>query len=238
MKTKLIGLALALGFLTSCEHESIKASNSISTTEYSFTGYNSLELSSDFEAFIEFSDTTERIEIEANENLQNKIIVSQEGSTLKIRLKNNISVRGNVTLKAYIKVPEISNFKISGDSSVEFENVLFSDNVSIEARGDSRVLGEIETTNLFLEISGDSSVDLYGISSSLNADLRGDSSLKDFDLAVEDLIIDLSGDSYANISVSKTIDIQASGDSELNYKGHATIINQRLRGDAKIRNRD
>ena len=240
MKSTLIhGLVLATVLLvSSCDTESIRVSDTISTRQYSFSNYEALELSGDFNAFITFSETEERIEIEANDNIQSKIRVSQDGNTLKIRLENNVALRGNATMNAYITTRNISRYRISGDSSVELENLLVANTVTVDVLGDSSFYGELDTNNLSVDVKGDSVIDVFGTAGTANVDLSGDSTIKDYDLAVEDLTIDMSGDSSAYLSVNGTIDIDASGDSALNYRGDAEIIRQRLSGDSRIQKRD
>ena len=204
MKSRVFfGLLATALLVSSCDTESIRASDEISTREYSFSDYSRLHVSGDFDAFVRFSDTEERIEIEANSNLQDKIAVSKDGSTLRIRLENNVSIRGNATMKAYITTRNISDYRVSGDSYVELENVLISDNVSVDVTGDSRFTGELETNSFFVDLKGDSEVDVFGTAGTLNADLSGDSELKDYDMSVENLILKLTGDSEAFLSVSE-----------------------------------
>ncbi|UJH67253.1 head GIN domain-containing protein [Allomuricauda sp. SCSIO 65647] len=239
MKSNVIfGLLATALLVSSCDTETIRVSDEVSIREYSLTDYSRLQVSGDFDAFVRFSDTEERIEIEANTNLHDKIVVSKDGNTLRIRLENNVNVRGNATMKAYITTRNIADYRVSGDSHVELENVLITDNVSIDVTGDSRFTGEMETNTLFVDLKGDSEVDIFGTTTRLDADLSGDSELKDYDMYVEDLVLKLTGDSEAYLSVSQTIDIDASGDSVLNYRGDAEIIRQRLSGDSKIQKRD
>ncbi|UOY06412.1 DUF2807 domain-containing protein [Muricauda sp. SCSIO 64092] len=240
MKSTLIhSLILATVLLvSSCDTESIRVSDTISTRQYSFSNYEALELSGDFNAFVTFSETEERIEIEANDNIQSKIRVSQDGNTLKIRLENNVALRGNATMNAYITTRNISRYRVSGDSSVELENLLVANTVTVDVLGDSRFYGEVDTNNLSVDVKGDSVIDVFGTAGTANVDLSGDSTIKDYDLVVEDLTIDMSGDSSAYLSVNGTIDIDASGDSALNYRGDAEIIRQRLTGDSRIQKRD
>jgi len=233
------GLLLATVFIvSSCDTESINASDTIASREFSFSGYEALQLSGDFNAFVQFSDTEERIEIQANDNIQDRIRISQEGSTLRIGLENNVTVRGNVTLNVFITTSNISRYRLTEDSSVELQNLLATETITLEALGDSSFFGEVNTSNFIVELSGDSSMDVFGTANNLNARLNGDSTLRDFDLDVEDLIIDLSGDSDAFLTVENTIDLEASGDSALNFSGGATIIRQRLTGDSRINRRD
>ncbi|AWX45542.1 hypothetical protein HME9304_02563 [Flagellimonas maritima] len=241
MKSKIIFnifLVAILTLLISCENESIRASNSVTTTAYSFSNYSALEIHGDFDAFVTFSDTEEAINIEANSNLQDKIVVSKSGNVLKIRLQDNLTISGNVTLKIYISTNNISRFEIFGDSSVTLENALIAENAEFNLFGDSQFLGEIALDRLSLNARGDSSVNLFGTVTSLDATLSGDSFLEDYDLIVDDLDIKLNGDSEAYLSVTNTIDMNASGDSELNYKGNAEIVRLQLSGDARISKRD
>ena len=234
----LFGLLATALLMSSCDTETIRASDEISTRQYSFTSYSGLQISADFDAFVHFSETEERIEIEANDNLHDKIVVSKDGNTLKIRLENKVNVRGNATMKAYITTRNIFDYRVSGDSYVELENLLVADNVSIDLSGDSRFTGEIEVNDLFVDLKGDSEIDVFGTASRLNADLSGDSELKDYDMYVEDLTLKLTGDSEAFLSVMGSIDVDASGDSVLNYRGEAEVVRQRLSGDSKVRKTD
>lgn len=239
MKSKLIyGLLATALLMSSCDIESIKVSDTLSTREYSFANYEALQISGDFNAFVTFSETEEHIEIEANENIQNKISVSKEGNTLRIGLENNINLRGNATLNAYITTNNISRYRISGDSFLELENELVAEKVTLDVLGDSRFFGEVDVNNLSADVRGDSVIDVFGSAKTVNVNLSGDSTFKDYDLEVEDLTLRLSGDSAAFLTVSETIDIDASGDSVLNYRGEGEVIRQRLSGDSRIIKRD
>nr|WP_299346352.1 head GIN domain-containing protein [Allomuricauda sp.] len=239
MKSRLIyGLIMATALImSSCDSESIRASNEISTVEYSFSGYSGLQVSSNFEAFVRFSNSEESIEIEANENLQDKIIVSKDGNTLRIRLKDNVGIRGNATLKAYITTTEISNFQTSGNSLIELENLLVTDNLNLLASGNSRFLGNVDVERLTADATGNSVLNVYGLAANINARLEGNSLMKDYDLFTENLTLSMSGGSEVFLSVSNTIDVDASGNSELNYKGNAEIVRERLSGNSKVRKR-
>lgn len=218
----------------SCISESIRVSGEVSTISYAFSDYDALEISNDFNAFIKFSDTEEKIEVEANDNLHQHIIIKMINGKLSIKLKNLINVRGKEVLNLYITTRKIIDFKASGDSNITLENELISPNINIEVTGDSNFAGAITTSNLKILARGDSKVDVYGNADDLNAILQGDSKLDDYDLLVKDLKIKLSGDSTAHLSVSESIDVDASGDSYLYYKGEATIIFERLTGGSRI----
>lgn len=236
MKTKSIVfvLVMTLGFLISCDHESIRASDEVSSLEYSIPDYSTLKVSNAFNANVTFSDTEESIRIEASENLHDRIIVQREGNSLIIKLKKFTNVRGNATLNAYIVTKGISNFDMTGASKLTLENPWNSLDGRIELSGASNFTGEVTVDRLNLDMGGASSLDIYGNANSLDAELSGSSDIRDFDLSVENLKMEMSGASQAFLSISESIDIRASGASSLKFKGDAKITYKRLSGASEI----
>lgn len=240
MKTKsiVIFLSLALAILTSCDHDTIRAEGEVTSLDYSIPEYSALRVSDAFNVYVSFSDTEESVRIDANDNLHDKIIVKRDGNTLVIRLKTFTNVRGNATLNAYISTKDIQRFDLGGASRVTLENEWNVRKGSLELSGASDFTGEIIADQLNIDMSGASNVDLFGRVIKVDADLSGSSDIKDYDLAVQNLRIDLSGASEAFMSVSESIDIEATGASVLNYKGDASITHKDLSGASEIKNKD
>lgn len=233
-----IGLILALGFLNSCDHDTIRASGEVTSLDYSITSYSELKVSDAFNTYVTFSETETSVRIEANDNLHDKVIVKKEGSTLVIRLEKYTSVRGNATMNAYIMTNDISTFGISGASRLTLENEWVVSEGRIDLSGASEFTGEVNAERLNLDATGASSLDLFGDVVWLNGQLKGSSSIQDYDLSVENLKIELSGASEAFFTVNETIDVTASGASFLNYKGNATVNNKILSGSSEVIHRN
>ncbi len=236
MKSKIIlGLLLASVILfSSCDNESIRASGEVTSREFSLANYTGLEVGGAFDVFVRFSPTEQSVVIEANENLQNRLVVQVVGNTLQIRPENNLSIRGNATLRALITTNDLSNINLSGATSLRMEDPWVLDNGDIRMSGASDLTGEIQASQMEIRTSGSSDTDIFGAVGDLRVDLSGSSSLMDFDLRVQRLNIDLSGSSDAFLSVEESIEIDASGSSNLTYRGNAEIIRQRLSGGSEI----
>ncbi len=240
MKTTkiIIGLILAIGFLNSCDHDTIRATGEVTSLDYSIPSYSELKVSDAFNVYVTFSETEESVRIEANDNLHDKIIVKREGNTLVIKLDKFTSVRGNATLNAYIVTNDISTFDIRGASRLILENKWTVSDGRIDLSGSSDFTGEVNAERLYLDTTGASSLDLFGSTNWLNGKLKGSSSIHDYDLSVDNLKIELSGASEAFLEVNETIDITASGASVLSYKGNAVVNNKKLTGSSEVRNRN
>lgn len=240
MKTTAIFLSIILVSLlfSSCHLDHVLVSKRITTREYNYSDYSGLKVSNAFNVYVTFSDTEERIEVEANANLHDKIRVEKEGNDLVFEMKKHTLIRGKSTLDVYIKTKSISNFDISGASEVFLENELIAQRANIELSGASDFYGALNVSALEIQARGASNIDLFGNTDHLDASLSGSSELKDYDMIIGSLDLRLSGASEVFVSVSETIDVNASGASTLNYKGEAAIRDESLSGGSKIRKRD
>lgn len=240
MKTKLYIFCLLVlcGLLNSCDKEIIRASHDISTTEYSFSNYTGLKISSAFNAYVTFSDSEEEIIVKANNNIQKYISVSKDGDKLIVKLDNDVVLRGDSTLDVFIKTRHIENYELSGAATVTLENDLVATNVDIRLSGASKFYGDLEIDRLDYDAHGASESNFFGVVKDFNAQLNGASELRGYDLLATQLDIRLSGASEAWLSVSELIDIDASGASTLRYKGEATIGKLKLSGASEVIKKD
>ncbi|MFD2100621.1 head GIN domain-containing protein [Flagellimonas iocasae] len=266
-------IALAIGSMaTSCVQETVWVSDEVSTRSYDFEHITALQVATDFNAYVTFSETEERVEIEANDNLFNKMDVYMEGNRLVVKLENNIRVKGRETLNLYITTKNISWFKASSDAAIFLENTLTAGSVSIDLSSDAHFIGDIvaddfelraesdsdaelylEATNAYFDLSSnayvdgeatiedgvfrlsaDATVDLLGNVDHMDAVLSSDAELKGYGLHVNDLEVELSSDAEAYLTVFETIDVIASSDGRLYYKGDADIVRQVLSSGGKV----
>ncbi len=123
---------------------------------------------------------------------------------------------------------------LSSDAEMELTDLLIAESVSLDLSSDSEFLAAIESDRLFADLSGDSKLSLRGSSVTADIKAQGDSRIDDLDFAIQKLDIELKGDSEARLTVHESIDVRASGDSVLRFKGDAVIISQDLSGDSKV----
>lgn len=233
-----LGLLTIVLLCLSCENESIRAPGEVTSREFLFAGYEALEVGGAFEVFVQFSEMEESVRIEANENLQDKLVVRVDGNTLVIRPQNNLSIKGNATLRAFITTNNLSEIDLTGATTLTLEDDWTVTNGRIQLSGASNLSGGIVASLLDISESGASDVDLFGSVGTLRASLSGSSDLKDLDLLVERPDIELSGSSDAFLSVSESIEIDASGSSSLTYQGNPEIVRQQLSGSSELKRRN
>lgn len=225
-------------FLFSCDvyNDQVKPSGTITTRNEAFTDYNMIEASHAFQIYVNFSDTEESIEIEANENLHQYIEVRKVNDVLYIGLRDHVSVQGSATLKAYVTTKHVSSYSGSGATRFVIESPLMSEDVHVYLSGASVFNGDLQATNVVADLSGASVMNISGLADIFDMEASGASVFKDYGFEVKKLEAQISGASNISITVEDEINIEASGASSLKYKGNATVKSQNLSGASSIRN--
>ena len=230
----LIAVFVVCVFFQSHGQNFIKPSGNVITKEYNFTDFTALDISNDFKAYVTFTEDEKKVNIKADDNLHDHIVVRMNGNTLEIRFKNNFNIRGKETLKAYISVSTIHDFRVAGDSKVYLENKLVTNNLKVKLSGDSRFEGDLEVRNLAVDLKGDSYMEVSGKTHVLKGTVKGDSKIEKYSLVIDRLDINLSGDSEAYLTVNESINVKASGDSKLSYQGDAVVNSKKITGDSEL----
>jgi hypothetical protein len=142
---------------------------------------------------------------------------------------------GNHKLKAYISFRQIDQLKVSGACDVVITGMLQAKNLQMELSGASDLKGKLEVDKLTVELSGASDISLSGKVSQMDIVASGASSFKGFDLSTDICNAHASGASDIKITVNKELTAQASGASDVHYKGEAVIREIRSSGSSSVR---
>lgn len=216
---------------TSLSTKSIKASKNITTETRSVSDFDKIEVDGVFEVDVTYG-SSESIEVEAPENLQEYIELNVKSGKLSIEVKKRTQIKSSCSIKIHIKTAKLNDFEISGASSVKLNNTLKDDNLMIESSGAASFKGEVDVNNAEIELDGAASANLAGTATSARIDMSGASQLNDYDFEVNDLNIDLSGASSAKITSLKSIKGDVSGASSLTYDGNPGVKNVSTSGAA------
>lgn len=212
----------------------IKASKTITTVTKDITDFNALNINSGFEVFLTFSDTEESIVVEANENLQDLILLEKIGTTLDIGFANSIRIKGKQTTKVYITTKEIIDFQTNGQGIFYLENQLTADKVKLDLGSGGEFTGALDINELSAAITVSTKLNLEGHAKRVVLKMGGNSQLKDYEFSCNQLDVEMTGKSEAFLTVLESVNVKASGKCILHYKGEGTVDTEQLTGDARV----
>jgi len=210
----------------------VSGSGNVVTRQIPVTSFSKLEVSGAFTATVSVG-SSEAVTVRVDDNLVDSLDVGVSGDTLHVGLKSGTSVT-NATLEADVTVRSLEALEGSGASTITLSDALAADTLSFTISGASRLSGPIEIERGSLELSGASEVELSGSATTLGVQVRGASHMNAMQLTIDQLTIDLSGASGADVSVTGSLSASASGASTLRYVGSPAILRSETSGASAI----
>ena len=239
MKKRTVSILVALMLLAltawgvgGCIGENITGSGNLTTESHDFSDFSRIEAHRGFEVEVTMSDTFS-IEITADDNVHEYIVVEKSGDTLDIRLRGTRFYH-SVTLMAKITMPDLYRIELSGGSHADITGFSSSQDFRADLSGGSHLNGDITAADVEFELSGGSQVELEGSGENLAIDASGGSQLDLEDFPINDADINMSGASRATINIVGTLDADLSGGSRIFYTGTPTLGDTQFSGDSGI----
>jgi hypothetical protein len=151
-------------------------------------------------------------EIEFDDNLLDIVVLETDGDTLIIRTNQSYSSQHG--LKVRLSTPELKGLELSGATSAHVDGVSSQD--------------------FSLELSGASSATVAGTAGTFTSTASGASRIRCFELATHKASVSLSGASSAELDVSDSLSVNASGASNVKYKGNPDRVERKISGASTI----
>ena len=172
------------------------------------------------------------ISVEASENAIDNLVTEVKNGTLKIYFDKNM--RRVKKAHVFISVNNLEKISASGGSDIESKGKLKFDKFAIHSSGGSDIELELEVKHLDCHTSGGSDVDLDGSAETLDLHASGGSDFNGFNFKVKEAIVSASGGSDSNVYASESIEVSASGASDVNFKGDPTKTKLKSSGSSDI----
>lgn len=143
----------------------------------------------------------------------------------------------NRKLRAYVTAVDLKRLEVSGASYVSITGALTGDDLVMNISGASEVKGMIKASQLNLDISGASVARLSGTAKNALIDASGACKVNSYDLSVETCKASSSGASNIKVTVTGELNADASGGSNIYYRGQGIGKILNATAGASIKNR-
>ena len=196
--------------------------------------FNSIKISSGIHVYISKGDT-EALAISASEEKYKAAIKTEiVNNELRISYSGEKIHFGNNRMSVYVACKELAQLHISGASSVVFEGVMDVPVLNMQVSGASDVKGALKVNELNVKLSGASDMRLSGTAKNVNIESSGASDVKAYELTAETCNVKVSGASDVNITVSGELSANATGASDIHYRGTPQIKVKQASGASSI----
>lgn len=196
--------------------------NVISSTKSEIKGFTKVAVATGINATIKIGDK-ENVEIEADDNLMELVVVEVNGDELNIYMKENY--HNAKKLNAYITATSLEAVKTSSAGRIVVE-----DNVEVEtfsgnaSSGGNIRLNGLSATNISFETSSAGNINVEaGTTTDLNIGVSSGGVINAFDLETQNCEARASSGGNARINVVKSLKAEASSGGNIRFKGNPTM---------------
>ena len=182
-------------------------------------------------------DDKETVVVSAKEpEYRDRIVTKVTGNLLEIYFNDKGRMRWpDMRLKVYVSFRQLNKIKASGSSDVYVNGVIKSDELDIRISGASDFNAAVDVNSLRVDQSGSSDSKISGRAARVDVEVSGASDMKAFDLRTEICNVKASGASDVHITVNKELSAEASGSSDISYRGDGTTKNIRTSGSSSVK---
>lgn len=169
--------------------------------------------------------STEQVRLVGDKDLVESAVVERTGNGIRIKYKDGFrwcNLFNNKSVKAYVTYKTLTSLSASGGSDVYTQNTLKTNKLTLHASGGSDLKMDIACQDIEINSSGGSDVNLKGTASNMALHTSGGSDVNAFNFKVDYAKVSASGGSDAYVHVAKALEANASGGSDVHYKGTAS----------------
>ena len=202
------------------------------------SGFTGVDVSGGIDLYL--SNGPESVSVSASTSeVRDHIVTEVVHGVLRIHLQDKWnSGWGNSKMKAYVSISKLKSLEASGGGDIFLKGLITADDLSVGLSGGGNMEGKINADLLSIGQSGGSSVNLSGKVRDLNLQSSGGGNLKGYDLITDNVTINSSGGSDAELTVNKEIRVESSGGSSVSYKGKAVVRSVNSSGGGSVTHKD
>lgn len=194
------------------------------TKNMAVNNFSKVSVSSGIDLYLT-QGNSESAKIVGDKELVDKLILEKDGTRLNIKYRQNSNWSGNFKsrqgTKVYLTFKALNELSASGGSDVYAANTIKTDRINLATSGGSDVDLNIICKDIMISASGGSDLDLKGSATNMNLSISGGSDVDARNFSVDYAKVNASGGSDAEILVNKGLEADASGGSDIKFRGNA-----------------
>ncbi len=176
------------------------------------------------------------ITLEAEENLLEYIEITNKNEKLRIKIKDQISLRTShgKGIKINVPVTEVSKLSLNGSGDIDGMFPLTTSKLKLNVNGSGDIEVDVAVEELQAAIAGSGDIDISGKAQEFNASVTGsgDIDAKDLKVSVCNATVTGSGDISVNASEKLNSKVVGSGDVHVNKS--VKVIEKKIVGSGDV----
>jgi hypothetical protein len=203
--------------------QKVKGNGNVVKQDRNVGSFNQIESHGSFDISVTDGDES-KVQVEAEDNLQEYIEVSAENDKLKIKTKKGVNFNATKNMVVHVTAPALKAIRLYGSGNVTGANTLKgSDHFEISSSGSGNVNLDVETSSLSADISGSGNVTLKGKTREFEGNIQGSGNIKARDLQSETTSVKIAGSGNAEVVATQKLNTKIAGSGDVKYWGDASV---------------
>jgi hypothetical protein len=181
--------------------------------------FKGIKVSQAIDAYLKKGDK-ESVRVEVTGGSTSDVITDVEGSSLRIKMRDNRSFWSKVNVKVYVTYVNLDKISASSASSVFSEGVIKTDHIDIAASSAANIEVSIEANSAMVDTSSAGEVVLEGKSTKFEVEASSAGDVDAYKFDCETVVARVSSGGEAKLSVSKDLEAHASSGGDIRYRGN------------------
>jgi hypothetical protein len=223
--------AVSLSLLSSCHIGCMKGSGNSVTENRKIAGFSKIDISGGFNINIK-QDSSNTVTVTGDDNLLKYIRTEVSGNKLRIYTRKNFCQDAPVAITVGFRQLE----EIKGAGAIELTSAgrLNLQNLKLEFSGASKINLDLSAADVATSVKGATTIALAGQAASHNIKASGVAKVQAFDFIVGKYDIKTSGSGNCQINVLKSLKVNTSGVSTIEYRGNPSEVETNKSGSSKV----
>lgn len=212
-------------FLDCYEGNGIPDSMDILSSE--FDDFDEIECAGTYSIIVQGDTSNRYIRIEGDENLLERIVIEERGTTLYIELEDNECITSELGIAIYIGTPELEYVGLEGSGDIII-NDLYEDNLeaTISGTGDISVFNTSVSNTFSARIDGSGDINATGKCNYVEYYIDGSGNIYADNFKSNHCSIDIDGTCHAAyVYANSSLDVKIDGTGFVYYSGSVTEDN-------------
>lgn len=237
-KSLFFSSVLSLSLITiNADAQKISGNGQTVSRERQVGSFDEIQSSGSFDIVVT-DGSNHQVRVEAEENLQEYIIVETSGDKLNVRHKKGVNFRATKPVIIHITAPALEAIRLSGSGNVKSTNTLNgSESFELRSSGSGNMTVNVETSDMKAAISGSGNITLKGKTRELAGSIAGSGNIRARDLQSEVTSVKISGSGSAEVVATQKLDSKIAGSGDVKYWGNASV-NTSIAGSGSVRKGD
>lgn len=213
---------------------SIEGSGNVITKTVNTQPYSAINVSGSMDVILE-KGTEGNISITAEDNVQDRIVVESDGTTLTISMKNNTSLLNTKKIKITVPFEDISEISLRGSGNVEGKDILKSNSIALNIQGSGEIKVTIEANSVDAQLNGSGDMEISGNVTDLEVKTTGSGSFEGKELTSDNAQIYISGSGDSSIYAKNSLKARIQGSGSIFCAGNPTSNDVKVMGSGKVK---